>query len=186
MELHIKTVSVAAACLMSGKKDVRYYLNGVRIKSEAGLVVVQSTNGNMAFEDAWYDQEAPEFDLIIPLDIAKDLGKINMPLLALTGPDEAGRYTCGGRVFKPVDGRYPDMSRVMIDRDSANDHLKSDYDFEQLYICQKAMRIATGKKNGMWRIQNSPNGRGGLIYRENDKWPRCIIAPWRDKAFENN
>lgn len=186
MELNIKTASIAAACFCAATKDVRYYLNGIHIKSEMGVVTVQSTNGIMGFEDGWQDQEAPELSLIIPLEIAKDIGKVKTPKVTITGPDEAGRYTCGDRVFKPVDGRFPDMARVMVERNPANDYLKADYDFEQLYICQKAMRIATGLKHKIWRVQNEPNCRPGLIYRENERYPRCVVVPFNDKAFTDN
>lgn len=186
MELNIKTASIAAACLCAATKDIRNYLNGVYIKSEMGMVTVQSTDGAIAFEDCWNDQESPELAVIIPLAIAKDIGKVKTLHVTITGPDEAGRYTCGGRVFKPVDGRFPDMARVMVERNSANDELKADYDFNQLAILQKALNVATGRKNARYRIQNAPLNNAGLVYRENDKYPRAIIMPLLDKAFQAN
>ena len=186
MELNIKTASIAAACLCAATKAIRNYLNGVYIKSEMGMVTVQSTDGAIAFEDCWNDQESPELAVIIPLAIAKDIGKVKTLHVTITGPDEAGRYTCGGRVFKPVDGRYPDMARVIPQRDSAKDHLTANHDFEQLAICQKAMRTATGIKGKLWRIQNAENNNASLIYREEHSHPLCLIVPFNDKPYCDN
>lgn len=188
MELNIRTASIAGACLCAATKDIRNYLNGVHIKSVGGFVTVQSTNGSMGFEDQWVDSDAPTLEsLIIPLAIAKEIGKIKSSVpVTISGPDEAGRFTCGGRIFEPIDGRFPDMARVIPQRDSANDDIKADYDFEQLAICQKAMNLATSKKNARYRIQNAPLANAGLIYRENDTHPLVIIMPLLDKAFLNN
>ena len=187
MELNIRTASIAAACLIAATKDIRYYLNGVHIKSAGGFVTVQSTNGSMGFENQWVDGDAPTLEsLIIPLAIAKEIGKVKTPQVTISGPDEAGRYTCGGRIFNPIEGRYPDMARVIPQRDSAKDHLMANHDFEQLAICQKAMRTATGIKGKLWRIQNAENNNASLIYREEHSHPLCLIAPFSDKPYCDN
>lgn len=188
MELNIRTASIAGACLCAATKDIRNYLNGVHIKSVGGFVTVQSTNGVMGFEDQWVDGDAPTLEsLIIPLAIAKEIGKIKSSApVTISGPDEAGRYTCGGRIFNPIEGRYPDMAQVIPQRNSANDHLMANHDFEQLAICQKAMRIATGIKGAIYRIQNAENNKVSLIHREIHSHPLCLIMPFKDIAYKDN
>ena len=183
--IKIKTVSLAAACIISAKKDIRYYLNGVQILvRDDGAVHVRSTDGRCGFDDLMPEPStlAP-LSLVIPIDSAKLIAKCKKSEIEIVVTTD-GRYECEGVIFKPVDGTYPDMDRVLPARDKSLGDKFEHYNFEILYRCQSAMRIATGSKRGVYRMQNTP--RGGLMYRENYTYPRCVAMPLMSKAFEDN
>lgn len=177
----VKTQSIKAACGMAATKDVRYYLVGVQILVRYnGDVHVRATDGALAFDDLMPEKSAfAPADFIIPLDIAKLIAKSKAPTVEITLSSD-GRFECAGQIFKPLDGRFPDVDRVMPTRDSQFDTAVNQYDAELLVRCQTAMRIATGFSKAFFKIQNSPCG---LMHRENDTYPRCAIMPLRDSAF---
>ena len=180
----VKTQSIKAACGMAATKDVRYYLVGVQILvRDNGEVHVRATDGTLAFDDLMPDITAfAPANFIIPLEIAKLIAKSKAPMVEITiGAD--GRFECAGQIFKPLDGTFPDVDRVMPTRDSQFDTAVNQYDAELLARSQTAMRIATGFSKAFFKIQNSPCG---LMHRENDTYPRCAIMPLSDRAFLNN
>lgn len=180
----VKTQSIKAACGMAATKDVRYYLVGVQILvRDNGDVHVRATDGTLVFDDLMPEKSAfAPADFIIPLEIAKLIAKSKAPMVEITiGAD--GRFECAGQIFKPLDGTFPDVDRVMPTRDSQFDTAVNQYDANLLLRCQTAMRIATGFSKAFFKIQNSPCG---LMHRENDTYPRCAIMPLRDRAFLHN
>jgi len=177
----IKTASIKAACLLASTKDIRYYLNGVQILiRDTGKVHVRSSDGHMVFDDLM-DEESRDgmLDIIIPIEAATLIGKSKSQFVAITKINET-QYECEGRLFKPIDGKFPDCDRVIPERDSQFDDVAGQqYDAMLLATCLKAMRIATGNSKAFFRLQNSPCG---LMYRENDTYPRCGIVPLNIKA----
>lgn len=180
----VKTQSIKAACGMAATKDVRYYMVGVQILvRDDGAVHVRATDGHLAFDDLMPEKSAyAPADFIIPLDVAKLIAKSKLPTLEITLSND-GRFECAGQIFKPIDGKFPDIDRVMPIRDESQDINVSHYDAELLARCQTAMRIATGNSKAFFKLQNSPCG---LMHRENDTYPRCAVMPLRNNAFLNN
>jgi hypothetical protein len=183
--IKIKTASLAAACLISAKKDIRYYLNGVQILvREDGAVHVRATDGNCCFDDLMPEPSAlAPFELIIPLESAKLIAKSKLPEVEIVMAND-GRYECAAVLFTPVEGKFPDCDRILPARNESFDDKAAHYNPDILQVCQAAMRIATGKKAAIYRIQNSPVG---LMCRESATYPRCAISPLNvPKAFKDN
>lgn len=180
----VKTQSIKAACGMAATKDVRYYLVGVQILvRDDGTVHVRATDGFVAFDDVMPEKSAyAPAEFIIPLDVAKSISKVKSHVVEITLSAD-GRYECAGFIFKPVDGKFPDVDRVMPKRDASFDSVMVHYDFDLLARCQTAMRIATGLSKAFFKMQNSPCG---LMHRENDTYPRCAVMPVHDRAFLDN
>lgn len=180
----VKTTAVAAAALIAPTKDVRYYLNGVQVKvDEAGRVLVRATNGHIAFEDVGGVEGPCPCEFVIPVDVAKQIAKSKAREVYIVRNDD-GAYVCEGRIFKPVDGVFPDIDRVMPKREKGFEQVVSYYDADLLSLSQKAMRIATGASKSFFRIQNSPCG---LMHREDQDFPRVAIMPLRpEEAFAGN
>jgi len=183
--LLIKTASLKAACLLASKKDVRYYLNGVNIRSTAQGVIVESTNGNAAFQDmADLSPGASALDFTIPIAIAEKLSKHKGATLAFTQLVD-GSYECNEFKFKSIDGNFPTIDRVMPTAGQLDGLGTFDFDFELLAICQKAMRIATGKVD-FFRLTTQTSG-GALMHRETEQYPRCVAMPLNlNKVYKDN
>lgn len=185
--LKIKTNSLKAAVTMAATKDSRHYLNGVCIHVDRhGDVYLRSTQGVYVFEDQMPDkctEQVGPFEIIIPLDAAKTASKSKADKLELSAmPD--GKYILGDVVFTALLGKFPDTDLVFPVRNSCDDNVHANYDFEFLAICQNAMRLATGNKKAYFRLQNS---LVGLICRETETYPRCAISPLNGtKAFKGN
>lgn len=181
----VKTRSIKAACGMVATKDVRYYLNGVLILvREDGAVHVRASDGSLAFDDLMPEQSAfAPADIIIPIDVAKLIGKAKTESVEITMAAD-GRYECAGQIFTPIDGTFPDIDRIMPERSNKFDNVVNHYDAELLVRCQTAMRIATGFNEAFFKLQNSPCG---LVHRSDDKYPRCAVMPLRSStAFVGN
>ena len=180
----VKTASIKAAVGMAATKDIRYYLVGVQILvRDDGAVHVRATDGTLVFDDLMPEKSAfAPADYIIPLDIAKLIAKSKAPTVEITISSD-GRFECAGQIFKPLDGKFPDCDRVIPTRDSKFDAAVNQYDADLLARCQTAMRIATGLSKAFFKVQNSPYG---LMHRENDMYPRCVVMPLSDRAFLDN
>lgn len=182
--INVKTASLAAAVLIAPTKDVRYYLNGVQVKvSDFGEVRVRATNGHIAFEDVAGTGAANPCEFIVPFAVAKLIAKSKAKTVSFAvGAD--GAYICEGQIFKPIEGVFPDIDRVMPKREKGFEQVVSYYDADLLSLSQKAMRIATGASKSFFRIQNSPCG---LMHREDQDFPRVAIMPLHPKkAFAGN
>ena len=179
----INTKSLKAACLVAATKGVRYYLNGVQVLvREDGEAFIRATDGTVAFEDIQAHEAPGPVDLIIPIDVAKGAAKSKASVIDLVAVGD-GQYTLAGYIFKPIDGKFPDIDRVMPKRSPEHDATVAHYDADLLARCQAAMRLATGKSKAFFKVQNSPTG---LAHRENEEYPRCAIMPLRPSAFEGN
>lgn len=182
--INVKTASLAAAVLIAPTKDARYYLNGVQVKvSDSGEIRVRATNGHIAFDDVAGTEAPNPCEFVIPVAVAKLIAKSKAKTVSFAvGTD--GAYICEGQIFKPVDGVFPDIDRVMPKRSGEFDSVVAHYDADLLALSQKAMRVATDRPKSFFRVQNSPCG---LMHREDKEFPRVAIMPLRpEKAFAGN
>lgn len=182
----IKTQSIRAACCIAETKDARRYLNGVQILvRDDGTVHVRASDGHVAFDDVMPELSAHgPANFIIPINVAKNIAKIKSRSVEITKLAADGYFLCAGHRFAPVDGKFPDLDRVIPSRIESYDTAVNHYDADLLARCQTAMRVATGNRNAFFRVQNSP---AGLMFRENATWPRCIIMALNaNTAFLNN
>lgn len=139
--LNIKVNELKATTFCAATKGIRYYLNGVclQIRGEQGYLI--STDGSCLFAGKmtmeWQDvpQKGP-WDMIIPLKTIKAALKGAKGTVALVAlPD--GRYSLGGVIFAPVDGKFPDWQRV-IPRTLGGEAPKA-VDFELMTRAAKAL-----------------------------------------------
>lgn len=148
---------IAAAKLAAAHQDVRFYLVGVKI----GNGVVAGTNGHIAviIEDESL-KDVPE--MIIPKDtvewLIKKVGKRNanrytaeisdMPgmegfkIIKVYSPDN-GLHVF--EIFRPIDGKYPDVMRVLVKRDKSGAVAPS-FNFDYIKIMAEARQVLTGSR----------------------------------------
>lgn len=180
MNITISKVVLSAAALVAATRDIRYYLNGVCVFQRNSIVYVAATDGISLFIDFLPDAEPAEqdFEVIIPIDTVKRTLKVKIKDFRLAEQSQYGMWTIGPDAFKPIDGRFPDVLRV-IPSNTSNEH--ADFDFERLAIAQKALRLATGLKCGFFHL--SHNGQGGVaIMRGNSEFPLMLVMAMHHTA----
>ena len=158
----LKAVMLAAA-----KKDVRYYINGVIVRNGE----MAATNGHMA--------------LIIKSDGIKSDGEYIIDNATLkmivysykivTGdtPVEVKYGTTGiGRIsITPVDGKFPDVNRVIPQEPSGE---IAHFNYEYLLACQKANGEFIGGKYHWVKLQH--NGQAGAKFESEDEDGNKLIG----------
>lgn len=190
MEITLPTSALKGALHCAATKDVRYYLKGVHVRvTQEQFVYVESTDGSVAFQTRLNELAAPEtqgpFGIIIPLDIAKLAVKTKQPKMLLKSlPD--GRYMLGDFAFSAVDGKFPDVDRVMLTRTS--DVYSGElpvFDAEVLLQAQKALQAATDSKKtfALHHPKHATTSSAFLMAPRDTDFPRCVVMPvYRNKA----
>ena len=146
MKITFKTTSLFAALECSAKKDIRYYLQGINIQiKKIGVGMVYGTDGHMLFAGQLpYDGDyVAELNIIIPTDAVKRLDKKpEFTELEYDGQN----YMLGGARFVPVDGRYPDVGRVIPDIDHNTEQAPGTYNPDLLVRARAALSLYLGVK----------------------------------------
>jgi DNA polymerase III sliding clamp (beta) subunit (PCNA family) len=112
MTLKIKSSTLAALLLCASKKDVRYYLQGVYLTTNAaGRPVAVSTDGKRLLAVELEAPSLPFAPRIIPREAleqaAKAKGEVEIDLAEITLPN-------GVRIpYQPIDGRFPQYNRIL-------------------------------------------------------------------------
>lgn len=100
--MQIKTAHLKALLLAAGKKDLRYYLNGVHVNDKHLVATDGARMHVIAHGGDW-----PHGPVTVPRDAVELAVKSKTAEVTLT-PDAIGAIA-----YKPVDGKYPDYTRVI-------------------------------------------------------------------------
>lgn len=124
MRTQINLRTLRAVAIAMSTEDSRYYLNGVLVECRADSVTYVATDGHRMIAMRMAIESPEEFeggiltgDFIIPAEICnayKPTGKSwagDCDVLARDG--ESLKLAKAGRVFKPVDGTFPDWRRCV-------------------------------------------------------------------------
>ena len=103
-----------AAVLFTSKEETRYYLKGVSIQATLATVKVAATDGHRLFvARVCQEENADTFSIIIPSDaIATATKGVKYGHLALSKLSET-QWRLGDTIFTPIDGTFPDYSRIV-------------------------------------------------------------------------
>lgn len=107
--IEIKSGALNAMLNLSGKKDIRYYLNGVLVQVHENRLRLVATDGHVM--GIYQDEIASDdsFQIVIPNEIISKLDKKQNNIL--TNAD--GVWKIDNISFAPIDGQYPDYMRVL-------------------------------------------------------------------------
>ena len=145
MKITLKTSALFAALECSAKKDIRYYLQGINIQITKPFTgMVYGTDGHILFAGQLAYDGAVDvpLNLIIPTDAVKRLDK----KLELTELEFDGQnYMLGGARFVPVDGRYPDIARVIPDIKSSTEQTAGSFNPDLLVRARNALALYLGE-----------------------------------------
>lgn len=159
MKITFKTSALFAALECSAKKDLRYYLQGINIQITKPFTgMVYGTDGHMLFAGQlpYEGDYVAELNIIIPTDAVKRLDKkAEFTELEFDGQN----YILGGARFVPVDGRYPDIGRVIPDITSSTEQSPGTYNPDLLVRGRAALSLYLGVK---------PKDTFNFIQRGND------------------
>jgi len=159
MKITVKTSALFAALECSAKKDIRYYLQGINIQITKPFTgMVYGTDGHILFAGQLpYDGAVDvPLNLIIPTDAVKRLDKkAEFTELEFDGQN----YLLGGARFVPVDGRYPDIGRVIPSIDNSTEQSPGTYNPDLLVRGRAALSLYLGVK---------PKDTFNFIQRGND------------------
>jgi hypothetical protein len=159
MKITVKTSALFAALECSAKKDLRYYLQGINIQITKPFTgMVYGTDGHILFAGQLpYDGAVDvPLNLIIPTDAVKRLDKkAEFTELEYDGQN----YLLGGARFVPVDGRYPDIGRVIPSIDNSTEQSPGTYNPDLLVRGRAALSLYLGVK---------PKDTFNFIQRGND------------------
>lgn len=192
--LVIDANAIQAAAHCAASKDLRSYLNGVYIKIKHGdKATIAGTDGHALFVGlanlqtatpsgdtyAWVNAE-----LIIPLDTIKKLDKKqNIYQLRYFGDNQ---FVIGGQVFTPLEGKYPDIGRVIPTHDqiTAEEQKPAVFDPDLLTRAQKALQTYySAKKDTTYALYQ--RGDNSAIMHAGENCAQVIVMPIRAQYAAN-
>ena len=148
--LEIKTAHLKAALTHAAKSDISYYLNGVCLTvGESGMGYLMATDGARAFIGSftanWTDgKKKGPFQILIPrATVTAAIKLAGKNVLCLFDVLHDGRYSLGGVQFAAINGKFPDINRVIPSTISGE---TAQYNPEFLLAARDALRVWHGVK----------------------------------------
>lgn len=182
MKFTISAPTIRAASIAAASKDSRIYLVGVHIAiAHKDYAHVFGTDGRLLFAgrasyEKLTDKPMQAMAITVPLETVKKCNKKadNFIIESLTD----GNYMIDGMRFTPIDGRYPDVKRVITRRDQVQELAASFVDPELQVRGQSAMALHYGDKKGTTYHMLQQGNNAALIHNgQNDAI--CVIMPMR-------
>jgi len=102
-----------AAVLFTSKEETRFYLKGVSIQATLATIKVAATDGHRLFVARVCQEENTEtFSIIIPSEAIATATKGAKHSLDLSKLSNT-QWRLGDTIFTPIDGTFPDYSRII-------------------------------------------------------------------------
>jgi DNA polymerase-3 subunit beta len=187
-QFHVSQSTLDAMLLLAGKKDIRYYLNGLNIEWNSELTRVIACDGHKLgiFQAAAPDNRGAG-SITIPRDAIELLPK-KAGILTFTQVSETHwMIDCGNGAFKfaPCESKYPDFRRVVHPIQTAGTSgLAAGFNLEYLNQFEKCGNLLAGSKLRVGnRLHLHHNGDGAALVLLN-----CVdgfagvVMPMRDSV----
>lgn len=164
--MQIETKYIRAVSRAMAKKDIRYYLNGMKIESTAESVVLIAIDGHRMHVCRFPNSSGEIFDAIIPADLVsnalKMVGRKVDFVEFFIRENRASFAICGDIVSAMcVDGLFPDWRRV-IPALNANTMENPTYRPEYVQAANDAIIDITGSKNTIYPLLSFDSGVGAM------------------------
>lgn len=116
MPIQIQRKQLRAALYFAGTADIRQYLNGVYVEPTATMTRLTSTTGSMLSIQRHVAKNADVPAMIVPREVCEQA--VALKIEELTIEPLGGRFSIGGAglnryLFQPLEGRFPDVSRMV-------------------------------------------------------------------------
>jgi hypothetical protein len=186
VSIEVKALKAAALCA-ANKKDLRTYLQGVCLSiNHRDTGMVYGTNGHILFAGQialdWLTEiPVPGYDIIIPVDAIKAIPKKNARVY-LESLDN-GSYLLGDKHFFALEGKYPDITRVVPKRGTFDNQAFAYINPE--YICTANDALSTYYQTGKTKcfpLLMSSIGSSVIHNGRNDAV--VVVMPMRIESME--
>jgi DNA polymerase-3 subunit beta len=181
MQFTIKTNELKALLLCAGKKDIRYYLNGVHFESSANGMIAAATDGHRLLCINLPIENAPGIKNLIPRALIEAAVKTKSVYIEIT--IEGGNVTlasAGQSISGSItDGVFPDYRRVIPN--SVTGIQGNDFNNTYLVDFDKIGALIEGGKASV--LQNGP-GMSALVRFDNEN-AIGVIMPLRHDLHKN-
>lgn len=177
-QVTVKYSHLQAALPFAAKNDVRFYLTGVLVND--GMIA--ATNGHAAL--VCDSDDAQGLEIIIPRlaieSLIKKLGKNPMHDVITISRIDKEFWLMDYKndvfeMFKPIDGKFPDIKRVDVKKPTQPPSGFVHYNFEYINIflkCAKTLKVAFPKF--------FPSDASKAVYVELSEDAHGILMPLRD------
>ncbi|WP_336152156.1 hypothetical protein [Acinetobacter sp. 99] len=177
-QVTVKYSHLQAALPFAAKNDVRFYLTGVLVND--GMIA--ATNGHAAL--ICDSDDAQGLEIIIPRlaieSLIKKLGKNPMHDVITISQIDKEFWLMDYKndvfeMFKPIDGKFPDIKRVDVSKPTQppSGFVHYNFDYINLFIkCAKSLNVAFPKF--------FPSDAGKAVYVELCEDAHGILMPLKD------
>jgi DNA polymerase-3 subunit beta len=187
-QFHISQSTLEAMLLLAGKKDIRYYLNGLNIEWNSEITRVIACDGHKL---GIYQTAAPDNSgagsITIPRDAIESLPKKCSVLTFSQISETHWQIDTGTAIIKfaPCDSKYPDFRRVVHPiQTSGTSGVAAGFNLEYLNQFEKCGNLLAGSKLRVGnRLHLHHNGDGAALVLLN-----CVdgfagvVMPMRDSV----
>jgi DNA polymerase III sliding clamp (beta) subunit (PCNA family) len=182
MKITITASTIRAASIAAAAKDIRYYLVGVHVAiAHREHATVYGTDGHILFAgraryESLTDEPMQGLAITIPLETVKKCNKKADVFVLESLAD--GAYMIDGMRFMPLDGRFPDVQRVITRHDAVQPAEPSIIDPELITRGQAAIALHYGAKKSKVYPMLQQGSSAALIHNGmNDAV--CVVMPMR-------
>ena len=162
MKIYTTLSALKAINLLSADKDIRYYLNGVHVTATATATRLTATDGHaLGIHQSEQQNEHVDFvEMIIPTDVIKLIKSASKNVDTVVIDTEDGITGTIGSIagaavsFKAIDGKFPDVQRVMPKTISGETAQYQPYLLEKF---SKASKLLGSKKGLINVAYNGPS-----------------------------
>jgi DNA polymerase-3 subunit beta len=180
MQFTIKTNELKALLICAGKKDIRYYLNGVYFESSQNGLIAVATDGHRLLAINLPNEHHEGVCALIPRALIEIAIKTKMPEIniSIDGVNvtlsSAGQSTSGGL----TEGKFPDYRRVIPER--ASGERIADFNNEYLVDFDKVAKLLNS--SDLARVVQ--NGLSAAMVHFSDYNAIGVVMPMRKEAIE--
>lgn len=185
-QFFIKQSTLDAMLLLTGKKDIRYYLNGLYIEYAPAFTRVVGCDGHKLGVYQAAAENTGSGSLIIPRDVIENLPKGNKEFLLGFTKLECSQWqiiTGAASVnFAPCEGTYPDFRRVTHGVKTTGE--AGGFNLEYLNQFEKCGNLLAGSKSKAGsRVRIHHNGTSGamIVFNGVENFAG-VIMPLRDSV----
>lgn len=180
MQFTIKTNELKALLICAGKKDIRYYLNGVYFESSPHGLVAVATDGHRLLAINLPNELQEGVSAIVPRALIEIAVKTKAPTIDITIENDhvtllsAGQSTSGAL----TDGKFPEYKRVIPEK--ASGERTADFNNEYLVDFDKVGKLLQGGE--LARVVQ--NGLSAALVHFSDNNAIGVVMPMRKEAIE--
>jgi DNA polymerase-3 subunit beta len=186
--INVKQSTLDAMLLIAGKKDIRYYLNGVYLEWDHERTRAVGCDGHkLAVHYQFIEGNAGAGSIIIPRDVIERLPKRSSVAYEIQIiQNQAGAWAihaAGVSVsFTPCDATYPDWRRVSHGIKTSGE--AAGFDIDYLVAFEKAGAILGGGKCRIGnRLRIHHNGaQGAIVTLDGIEGFAGVIMPLREQV----